>query len=207
MSFSLSWRCFEPRSRFCQCTIQAARPAAERGHAPRGHSPRLQAHRAQQAQERLVIESDWPELSWPASPAPTPPRCAAAARVRRAEQLPSSPRVLRPATPSHPLPSSGRPRKPARRLPTRRNGARRFMTFGRRRCRIRRVQLTADACYCSGSASGSCCSMARRAWSRIRLPTTRVKTTLTTRPAITTPPAMSPIIASPSGLFRTSPLR
>jgi hypothetical protein len=27
----------------------------------------------------------------------------------------------------------------------------------------RRVQLTADACYCSGSASGSCCSTARRA--------------------------------------------
>jgi hypothetical protein len=71
----------------------------------------------------------------------------------------------------------------------------------------RRVQLTADACYCSGSASGSCCSMARRAWSRIRLPTTRVKMTLMTKPAITTPPAMSPIIARPSGLFRTTPLR
>ena len=71
----------------------------------------------------------------------------------------------------------------------------------------RRAQLTADACYCSGSASGSFCSLARRALSRIRLPTTRVKTTLMTRPAITTPPAMSPIIARPSGLFRTTPLR
>ena len=71
----------------------------------------------------------------------------------------------------------------------------------------RRVQLTADECYCSGSASGSCCSLARCAWSRIRLPTTRVKATLMTRPAITTPPAMSPIIAGPSGLFRTIPLR
>jgi hypothetical protein len=35
----------------------------------------------------------------------------------------------------------------------------------------RRVQLTTDACYCSCSASGSFCSMARRAWPRIRLPT------------------------------------
>lgn len=61
--------------------------------------------------------------------------------------------------------------------------------------------------YCSGSASGSCCSLARRACSRSRLPTTRVKTTLVTRPAITTPPAMVPIIARPSGLFKTTPLR
>jgi hypothetical protein len=35
----------------------------------------------------------------------------------------------------------------------------------------RRVQLTTDACYCSGSASESFCSTARRAWPRIQLPT------------------------------------
>ena len=39
------------------------------------------------------------------------------------------------------------------------------------------------------------------------LPITRVETTLMTKPAITTPPAMSPIIAGPSRLFRTTPLR
>ena len=61
--------------------------------------------------------------------------------------------------------------------------------------------------YCSGSASGSCCSMARAARSRMRLPTTRVKTTLTARLAITTTPAMVPISARPSGLLATTPLR
>jgi hypothetical protein len=42
------------------------------------------------------------------------------------------------------------------------------------------------------SRAGSFCSMARRAWPRIRLPTTRVKTTLMTRLAITTTPRDRP---------------
>ena len=70
-----------------------------------------------------------------------------------------------------------------------------------------RVLVPTDSSYCSGSASGSCCSSARRACLRIRLPITLVKTRLMTRPTITTPPAMSPIVTGPSGLLRTIPLR
>lgn len=61
--------------------------------------------------------------------------------------------------------------------------------------------------HCSVNRPGSRCSLARRACSRIRLPTTLVKMTLISRPAISTPAATGTMVPSPSGLLRTSPLR
>ena len=57
----------------------------------------------------------------PVRPQPPPRRCAVAASVRRTEQFPRRPRLLRPATRprSHPLPSPPNPREPARRHPPR----------------------------------------------------------------------------------------
>ena len=119
----------------------------------------------------------------PAEPVQGPPLPSVDERCRRDEQ----PRSRR--APSWPAPRSARPPRPPSRAPA--------------------AATTPDrgSRYCSGSALGSCWSMARRAWSWIRRPKTRVKSTLTRRLASTTPPAMVAICPTPSGLFDTSPIR